>query len=391
MINRKLCFAGLVCGIIQASMIFPSFAGTWKQDSNGWMYEKEDMTLAQDQWVLHTDGSWYYLGSDGYMDVSTMTPDGCVVGADGAWIPELGEKNDSAVSPWTYQSMLGKGMDVTWSEFGKQTETYNEKMVEDFKAAGVSHVRIRVKDEVSDQLFVHLDQQIRDCLKNGVIPVLAYQAHEFKENPTEKTMEDVTEWWTAVAEHYQNESHLLSFDLMVESSDALNKQPETLNQMYEQTVSAIRVSNPNRIIMISPRLRSDPNYLHELQIPSAHNGYLMAEWHFYASGPERDNPKKQWTTGTDFEKKLITDKIQAALDWQGQTGIPTWVGAWMPGNYNKGNTYSVEEQAVFASFMTSALTNAKIPFAVNADTKYYDAAANTWLEEMQPVIQAIYQ
>ena len=68
----------------------------------------------------------------------------------------------------------------------------------------------------------------------------------------------------------------------------------------------------------------------ELKIPSAHNGYLMAEWHFYASGPDKINEKKLWTTGTDAEKKLITDKIQTALAWQQQTGIPTWVGAWMP-------------------------------------------------------------
>ena len=94
----------------------------------------------------------------------------------------------------------------------------------------------------------------------------------------------------------------------------------------------------------------------ELKIPSAHNGYLMAEWHFYASGPDKTNEKKLWTTGTDAEKKLITDKIQTALAWQQQTGIPTWVGAWMPGNYNKGNTYSVEEQTVFAGFMTKALS-----------------------------------
>ena len=46
----------------------------------------------------------------------------------------------------------------------------------------------------------------------------------------------------------------------------------------------------------------------------------MAEWHFYASGPDKTNEKKLWTTGTDAEKKLITDKIQTALAWQQQTG-----------------------------------------------------------------------
>lgn len=381
----------VLCGAMQVCLAFPAFAETWKQDSVGWWYERDDRSYAQNQWVEHTDGKWYYLGADGYMETSTMTPDGYVVGADGAWIPGLGTENDAPVSPWDYQALLGKGMDVTWSEFRRQMETYSEQMVQDFKKAGVDHVRIRVQDEADEALFQKLDQQIADCLENGVIPVLAYQAHDFKANPNAETMSEVTEWWRTVAEHYKHVSHMLSFDLMIESSDALNKQPETLNQMYEQTVSAIRETNPDRIIMISPRLRSDPNYLHELRIPSAHNGYLMAEWHFYASGPERDNEKKQWTTGTDFEKKLITDKIQTALEWQKQTGVPTWVGAWMPGNYNKGNTYSVEEQVVFASFMTSALSSANIPFAVNADTKFYDAANNVWIPKMQPVVQVIYQ
>ena len=106
---------------------------------------------------------------------------------------------------------------------------------------------------------------------------------------------------------------------------------------------------------------------------------------------DKTNEKKLWTTGTDAEKKLITDKIQTALAWQQQTGIPTWVGAWMPGNYNKGNTYSVEEQTVFAGFMTKALSDAGIPFAVNADTKYYNAAENTWISSMLPVFKTIFQ
>ena len=95
----------------------------------------------------------------------------------------------------------------------------------------------------------------------------------------------------------------------------------------------------------------------------------MAEWHFYASGPSKTNKEKLWTTGTEKEKQIIIDKINLELDWQKKTGIPTWVGAWMPGNYNDGNDYSVEEQAVFAKFVSSELEKAKIPFAVNNTVK----------------------
>lgn len=194
-----------------------------------------------------------------------------------------------------------------------------------------------------------------------------------------------------MAERYRDKSPLLSFDLLIEATDALNKQPEKLNEIYERLVTEIRRTNPERIIMISPRLRSDAACLSELKVPTGHNGYLMAEWHFYAAGPSRTNERKLWTTGTEEEKDKIREKISLALQWQKETGIPTWVGAWMPGNYNDGNDYTIAEQAAFAKFMTDSLTGAGIPFAVNSDTKFYDRETNEWIEEMLPVFYAIYR
>lgn len=100
----------------------------------------------------------------------------------------------------------------------------------------------------------------------------------------------------------------MSFDLIIEVTDALKNQPDRLNVIYERLVSVVRASNPERIVIISPRLRSDPAYLRDLVIPSAANGYLMAEWHFYASGPSKENQRKLWTSGTAEERALIQEK-----------------------------------------------------------------------------------
>lgn len=295
------------------------------------------------------------------------------------------------INPWEYQKLLGKGMDVDWSKTTAGRYYYNEQTVKDFKEMGISHVRIRIKDPADETLFTSLDKQIADCLEYGLIPIIAYQADEFKNEPTEKNIQSVIKWWATVAQRYQNISHLLSFDLFIEATDALNKQPEKLNEIYERLVTEIRKTNPTRIIMISPRLRSDSAYLHELDIPSQHNGYLMAEWHFYASGPSKINDRKLWTTGTQKEKDLILEKIHLALAWQKETGIPTWVGAWMAGNYNDGNDYTIEEQVVFADYMTKQLIKAGIPFAVNSDTKFYNRETNHWIEEMSPVRDIIFK
>lgn len=295
-----------------------------------------------------------------------------------------------AISPWEYQSMLGKGMDVDWSKTKGGRENYTEQAVKDFAAAGVSHVRIRISEDADEALLELLDQQIADCLKHGVIPVIAYQADDFKNNPNQKNMEKAVQWWGTVAERYQDISPLLSFDLLIEATDALNKQPEALNEYFEKATTEIRKTNPERILIISPRLRSDAAYLEELEIPSQSNGYLMAEWHFYAAGPSKTNERKLWTTGTKEEKTLIQEKIDLALAWQKKTGIPTWVGAWMPGNYNDGDDYTIEEQIVFAGYMRESLEQAGIPFAVNSDTKFYDREENEWIAKMQPVFREIF-
>ena len=63
----------------------------------------------------------------------------------------------------------------------------------------------------------------------------------------------------------------------------------------------------------------------------------------------------------------------------------------MAGNYNDGNDYTVEEQVVFARYMTEQLTKAQIPFAVNSDTKFYDREQNSWVSEMIPVRDVIWK
>ena len=294
------------------------------------------------------------------------------------------------ISPSGYQKLLGKGMDVDWSKTKKGRETYSKAIVQDFKKAGICHVRIRIKDDISEELFDGLDEQIRDCLSNGIIPIIAYQANGFKNSVSDEEMNKVVQWWTAMAEHYQNESYLLSFDMMIECTDALNKEPEKLNELYEKVVTAIRETNPKRILMMSPRVRSDAQYLNELKIPTQANGYMMAEWHFYAAGPSKENERKLWTTGTTKEKNLIRDKINLALKWQKKTGIPTWIGAWMSGNYNDGDDYSIKEQVIFAHFMVSELEKAGIPFAVNADSHFYDREHKNWIKKMIPLRDCIF-
>ena len=79
------------------------FVGTWRSDDTGWWYENPDGSYPVNGW-REVQGKWYFFGADGYMKtgwidwegkqyycdptgamlVSTTTPDGIQVGADGA-------------------------------------------------------------------------------------------------------------------------------------------------------------------------------------------------------------------------------------------------------------------------------------------------------------------
>ena len=299
----------------------------------------------------------------------------------------------SAIIPQDYQQMLKKGIDVDWwgrSEKNKYGD-YSETAVKRFAQQGIKHVRFRLHHyRFTDEDFKRLFSQINTCMQNDLIPIIAFSAKPYKENPNAEEHEKVVKWWKIMAERCKYLSPKVSFDLIVEPSDKVKKDVAELNSLYEDCVATIRKTNPKRIIFIAPPKLSHPEGLKYLQVPSQSNSYLMAEWHFYAAGPSKTNNKKRWTSGTAEEKQLIKKSIKVAVDWQKKTGIYTWVGAWMPGDYNKGTNYSVKEQIEFASFMTKQLDKYGIPFAINSDDKFFDYQAENWISQYKDLLDSIF-
>lgn len=301
----------------------------------------------------------------------------------------------AAITPQQYQAMLGKGMDVDWAKTKQGIRFYTSKTPADFKARGLQHVRIRVADAATPALLAHLQRVVDDTLQAGLIPIIAYQGDPLERDPQSPAAQQAfLAWWQAVAEQFKGYPPELAFNLIIEVSGKLKKHPEVLNAIHAKTIALIRQTHPNRILIAAPGQLSAPEALADLRLPP--DTHLMVEWHFYAAGPSRHNPKKQWTDGNPAEQQLIRDKIALGKAWQDQNRIPTWVGAWMANNFNehenrgKGD-YSIPEQAKFARFVASELDKANIPFAVNSDTKFYERETGRWIAEQQPVLDAILQ
>jgi hypothetical protein len=327
-------------------------------------------------------------------------------------------QSTTAIRPSNYQQQLRTGMDVDWAKTSNGrywAQKWHDKGVNVpklFKARGLSHVRIRIKDDILDNtvfeetgktLLEEIEVLVNDCLDANIIPILAYQAKPFKQNPTsDEALNHVVQWWKKVAETFKNKPYVLAYDIVIETTEKVKKHNDRLNLLYQKTADAIHNIDKKRILIIAPNKISNPYELDKLVIPTP-SDYIMVEWHFYAAGPKKKHKTKQWTTGTDKEKKLITDRVDTAVKWSKANHIPTWVGAWMANNYNHskhtGKTfddgapasgeYSVLEQVKIATFISNTLRKNNIPFAVNSDTKFFNRETNQWYPSMRPVLDAM--
>lgn len=297
---------------------------------------------------------------------------------------------DSPISPLTMKGLLGRGFDCSWVEFNKNIQGYNKTEVIAHKAKGFQNARLRTMLAADAAFFTQMDKVINDCLSNGTIPIIAHNSNVYELSPTVANMRADSIWWATVAAHYKDYSHKLIFDINIEWSDVGGKDVAGVNNYYAHITPAIRVTNPTRILVYSPTHLSTPEYLSQLVIPASAGQYAMAEWHLYAAGPSSDpTSPRYWTTGTAAQKKVITDEINIGAAWEKSSGIPCWVGAWMAGDYNNGNTFDAAHQAEFASFMVSEFNRINVPWSINTEDSYYDYLNSKWIDSMLVVLNVL--
>ncbi|WP_282014656.1 cellulase family glycosylhydrolase [Marinifilum flexuosum] len=322
-------------------------------------------------------------GSSGIEDVAEEVEENIEDGNSDDHKDDTTDKDriEGVLYPDELVAQMGKGFDVAWSEFNKYIQDHSEQKVIDIAEAGFTMVRIRVNKPATEDLFSHLDEHINQCLKHGLIPVLAFHGHDAEEGEDMEQAKQVTvDWWRTVAERYKDYSELLVYNLFVELNGNLKKDHQLLNEFYADIIPAIRESNPYRIIIVPPIGLSKPANLQYIQLPDESDPFVMMEWHCYAAGPALEG-NKQWTTGTQEERQLVLDHFQSAAEYMEQTGRSTWFGAWMAGNYNKGNEYDIPAQVQFATFFVRELAKIGVPWCVNTDDKYYDYLNLKWYPE----------
>lgn len=124
-------------------------------------------------------------------------------------------------------------------------------VVRDFRAKGISHVRIRVADEPTEAWLIHLRKLVEACEQYGVIRLSRIRRTAIKTIKADNEKE-VTDWWIAVAHYFGgNVRRCWAFDLIYEPADKLNHNAASLNGCMKNHQGQSGI-DADRMIFIAP-------------------------------------------------------------------------------------------------------------------------------------------
>lgn len=275
----------------------------------------------------------------------------------------------------------------------------------DLAAANFKHVRVPVRwtnhaspDEaaVLDELFAkRVDNVIDRLLDKNVYVIL--DMHHYNQlfgdqlhNGEFAVAPDVMETrminiWRQLAERYKDRSPKLIFELLNEPHGKMES--EHWNRLLAQTLAVVRVTNPNRIVMVGPTSYNAPKDLFKLRLPKDRN--LIVQVHTY----EPFNFTHQGVsflpmklpTGVkccdQIQRAKIVEVMDTAIKWSQTSGYPVYLGEF--GAYQKADDTS---RAEYARIVRSVAEARSIPWAYwefASSFGIFEPKTNTWNTELR--------
>jgi hypothetical protein len=299
-----------------------------------------------------------------------------------------------------YVQRIGFGFDTDIFKNSPPLRNYNNInniLMNDLVNAGVGHLRLRSRadifgystekynDATMNTYLDGLEVVVRDMIKSGIYPIISWINHKVEEKKSVTTIDknNYVDWWRRVALRMKDYTYELSFNLFTELDDGPLRVPSIYNDWTKLAIDAIRGTgglNINRVIIMgAPGKKSDSLFLIDEKI-TKDQVYLAAEWHLYASGPDKDGGQKNWAgTGSATDKANIDSVMDAAMTYTNKTKIPTWIGAWMPYD-NLGASQNQNEVEAFSCYFATAAFRRNIPWAMNKLDNFYDTERNIWIQ-----------
>jgi endoglucanase len=248
-----------------------------------------------------------------------------------------------------------------------------------------NHASADAQAVIDPAFFARVDSVVDRLLARGVTVML--NMHHYRQldgdalDPGEKPVDPsvvqvrVLSMWKQISERYANRSPRLIFEIYNEPHGASEAR---WNELVSRAVRLIRVSNPDRAIVIGPTLWNSATRLSQLRLPPDPN--LILTVHHYEPF-DFTHQGAEWTTpaspvGIDCcnaeQQQRITSLMDTAVNEARRLGYPVVVGEF--GAYSKA---APAARVRYLRFMRDAMAARELPWM------YWELAAGFGLYDPQ--------
>jgi endoglucanase len=291
---------------------------------------------------------------------------------------------------------LGRGMNLgnaleapAEGEWGVTLEETDFALI---KEAGFNHVRVPTRWSahaaqtppytIDTTFFQRVDWVLEQAQANNLAVVLnMHHYEEFISDPAAHTPRFIS-MWRQIAERYAKRSNDLYFEPLNEPHDIGSSK---WNGVLAQALDTIRLSNPDRPLIVGPVDWYNFRRLNELALPDDDRA-LIVTFHYYLpfefthQGAEWVNGSEPWLgrrwDGTTNETSSLDYDFARAESWGNDHQRPIYLGEF--GAYSKAD---LDSRVRWTDFVARTADTRKMSWAYwefRAGFGIYDAATKQW-------------
>jgi len=241
-------------------------------------------------------------------------------------------------------------------------DIYFEKIA----AAGFTCVRIPIRWNahandsapytIVSAFFERIDHLVNESLRHNLTTIINIHHYEEIMQQPEAHKERFLAIWEQIATHFQNHTQKLYFEVLNEPMDKLNN---TLwNQYLAEAIDLIRMTNPNRMLIIGPTDWNSFTQLENLELPENTNNLMITfhyynPFHFTHQNADWVDGSNDWLGtewyGSEAEKAAIDADFDIAATWAEEYNVPLLLGEF--GAYEEAD---MDSRARWTAYVRSA-------------------------------------